>query len=149
MTGYDRYPDWKDWWLVMQFKYRHPHDIPTPGHLQCMAAIVEGLGSPWNVLNNWDRCNWYHSAKGAISFAYSRNLATYDSDRLTTLVLAAHRNHVRVEIEPCNMQRVRVIFWPRDPNGDSFCARHPSLCDLSERALSKRDNPVGEATEAA
>lgn len=137
-VGYDRYPGWESWWLVAQFKNAHPHDTPTPGHLQSMAAIVDGLGSPWNVLSNWDRCKWYHSVRGAISFAYSGNLATYDSDRLTSLVLAAHKHHVRVEIEACNMQNMRMIFWPRDAEGGDFYARHPSLAELSDRATVER-----------
>jgi len=140
IPGYeDTYPNWREWWLVRQFNCAYPHDTPTPGHLQCMAAICDGLGSPWNVLTNWSRCNWYHTAKGAISFAYPRALCTYDSDRLTSLVLAAHKHRVRVEIEPCNMQNIRIIFWPRDRKSSEFCARHPSLDDLANRAKSMHE----------
>lgn len=133
-SGYDLYPDWRQWWLVARFKAAFPHDIPTPGHLQAMAAIVEGLGSPWNISTNWDRCKWYHSAKGAISFACRTDLATWDHDPLTKLVLAAHRNCVRVEITPCNMQAIRLIFWPRDPGNVHTFERHPTLAELAERA---------------
>lgn len=134
--GYARYPNWREWWLVSRFRERYPHDIPTPGHLQCMAAIVDGLGSPWNISTKWKKCQWYHTAKGAISLAvcgYGRGLSTYDSDRLTALVLAAHAHSVRVEVEPCNFRYMRITFWPRDERGSSFAARHPTLSDLEGR----------------
>jgi len=129
------YPNWQDWWLVARFKEAYPHDIPTPGHLQAMAAIVDGLGSPWNIPTNWGRCKWYHTAKGAISLTYGRDLATFDHDKLTALVLAAHKNCVRVEIEPCNPQYLRIVFWPRETDGERIYARHPTLNDLASRAL--------------
>lgn len=150
MTSYERYPDWEKWWLVHQFKRAYPHDIPTPGHLQAMAAIVDGLGSPWNISTNWGRCNWYHSAKGAISFHYKHALATVDHDSLTRLVLAAHAHCVRVEIEPSNNQGVRIIFWPRSKTEGSLMERQPTLRELAARAL-RMDvdqkqplHPVGE-----
>lgn len=133
------YSDWQDWWLVRRFKEKLPHDIPTPGHLQAMAAIVDGLGSPWNIPTNWDRCRWYHTAKGAISIVYRRDLATHDFDRLTRLVLAAHAHCVRVEIEPCSPQAVRIIFWPRDHDAKENMSRHPTLADLAGRAMKMAD----------
>mgnify|MGYP000609010778 CR=1 FL=1 len=136
LSADERYANWHSWWLVHRFKEKHPHDIPTPGHVRVFAAIVDGLGSPWNIATTWTRCRWYHTAKGAVSFALRTNgLSTYDHDKLTRLVLAAHRHQVRVEIKPCNMQYVRVIFWPRDLDDDSFAAGHPTLADLARRAL--------------
>lgn len=133
--GYTRYPDWKDWWLVARFKDSYPHDIPTPGHLQAMAAMVEGLGSPWNISTNWAKARWYHSTRGAIqiSLAGGRGLATFDFDHMTKLVIAAHRHCVRVEVEPCNPQYIRVTFWPRDPDATAMFERHPTLADLIAR----------------
>lgn len=131
---YDDYLDWQNWWLVARFKSRYPHDIPTPGHLQAMAAIVEGLGSPWNISTNWDRCEWYHSAKGAISLVYRNSISTYDHDKLTKIVLAAHRNCVRIEIEGCGPRMMRVTFWPRDRGQTDWSCKHPDLADLAALA---------------
>jgi hypothetical protein len=129
------YEGWQEWWLVREFNRKYPYDIPTPGHLQSMATIVEGLGSPWNIPTNWDRCKWYHTAKGGISLNYGGSkLATHDFGALTNLVLAAHRNCVRVEIEACNMNFVKISFWPRDPAGKHTFERHPTLHDLASRA---------------
>ncbi len=133
LPGYeDTYPNWREWWLVARFREAYPHDIPTPGHLQAMAAIVEGLGSPWNISTNWDRCRWYHSAKGAIALNIRSDLATHDHDRLTKLVIAAHRNCVRVEVEAVAPRYLRVIFWPRLRDGAHGYDRHPTLSDLAK-----------------
>lgn len=129
-----RYRDWRKWWLVARFRERYPHDIPTPGHLQAMATMVDGLGSPWNISTNWKRCNWYHNAWGAVSIFYRSDLCTFDFDHLTRLVLAAHKHRVRVEIEAGNMQGVRIIFWPRDERGESMSDRHPTLEELAAKA---------------
>ncbi len=134
VSGYDRYPGWEEWWLVRRFKEAYPHDIPTPGHLQAMAAIVDGLGSPWDIPTNWDRCKWCHTAKGAISFARRHGIATYDSARLTDVVLAAHLHSVRVEIEPCGPQLLRLIFWPRDATETDWSLRHPTIGELIAKA---------------
>lgn len=133
IAGYDAYPNWREWWLAARFRESYPHDIPTPGHLQAMAAIVDGLGSPWNISTNWKRCNWYHTAKGAISLCQRSRLATHDSDRLTRLVIAAHQHSVRVEIEPAGPTTIRVIFWPRDRAAKESMERHPTLDELSAR----------------
>lgn len=133
--GYDdKYPNWRNWWLVGKFKTAYPHDIPTPGHLQSMAAIVGGLGSPWNIPTNWQRCKWYHNAKGAISLCYGNDLCTFDSARLTDLVIAAHAHSVRVEIAPCSPQYLRIIFWPREHDAQCGMTRHPTLAELIKRA---------------
>lgn len=128
-----RYPNWRDWWLVGKFKAAYPHDMPTPGHLQCMATIVEGLGAPWNIPTNWAQCKWYEAAKGAISFTYGGTLASYDNARLTDLVVAAHANAVRVELEPCNPQYLRIRLYPRRPAASDSWARHPTLDQLESR----------------
>lgn len=142
-----RYPNWREWWLVARFKERFPNATPTPRHIQAMAAIVEGLGSPWNISTSWDRCKWNHAPNGAISFACRRDLATHDFNHLTSLVLAAHKHSVRVEIEPCTPTHLRIIFWPRDPAATSNMARHPTLAELAERAASM--DWIAAPTEAA
>lgn len=134
--GYDEYPDWENWWLVGRFRDKYKHDIPTPGHLRAMAAIVDGLGSPWNISTNWDRCNWYASTRGAISLVVtSGRFASFDFDYLTRMVIAAHKHCVRVEIEARNMQKLLVTFWPRDRARTNQFDRHPTLDDLAERAI--------------
>ena len=69
------------------------------------------------------------------------DLATFDRDLLTWLVVLAHRDHCRVSIGPSGPGRVAVHVWARKPEG-GFCERHPGLDDLvamAERA--KRVDP--------
>lgn len=134
INGYALYPGWEEWWITARFRDKYPHDIPTPGHLQVFACIADGLGSPWNIPTKWATADWYHTAKGAVSLSYATDLSTFDFDRLTRLVLAAHKHAVRVEISPSNMQRLRIGFWPRDPRERSISQRHPTLSDLAKQA---------------
>jgi hypothetical protein len=61
----------------------------------------------------------------------SSGLATFDSDRLTRLVLAAHKEMVRVEITPCNFQCVKIRLHNRRNRTGAFHERHPTI----EKAL--------------
>jgi len=69
-----------------------------------------------------------------ICINFSGDLSTYDWNRLTTLVLLAHRDLVRVEIASSGPRMVRVIAHRRHPReeNDSQWQRHPSLDDLME-----------------
>ena len=66
------------------------------------------------------------------------DLSTYDWNRLTTLVLLAHRDFVRIEIASSGPRMVRVIAHRRGPkkDGDAVHERHPSLDDLIEQIKS-------------
>jgi len=137
VTGYDLYPAWKSWWLTARFKERYKHDIPTPGHLQVMACIVEGLGAPWNIPTQWRTVDWYLTAKGATSLNYASDLSSFDFDKLTKLVLAAHMHAVRVTVRPCSPTMLKLRFYPRDPGETATSTRHPTLADLSKAALDR------------
>lgn len=78
-----------------------------------------------------------------------RDLSTYDHDRLTALVIAAHTYGVRVEIVPCNMQYVSIYLHARDTReGSSQWSRHPTALDLAERAT-KHWNDITADIDAA
>ena len=67
-----------------------------------------------------------------ICINYYGDLSTYDWNRLTRLVLLAHRDYVRVEIASSGPRMVKVIAHRSAPttNGDKQWMRHPSLDDL-------------------
>jgi len=58
--------------------------------------------------------------------------ATYDWNRLTRLVLPAHRDAVRIEIASSGPRLVKIIAHKREApkDGDSIWMRHPTLSDL-------------------
>lgn len=62
------------------------------------------------------------------------DLATFDSDRLTTLVLVAHRRCVRIEISSGGGPwAVKIIAHRRKPDETQMYGRHPTLGDLRAR----------------
>lgn len=70
----------------------------------------------------------------------AENLSTYDSNRLTTLLILAHELSVRIEILPCNPHYLKIQFHERVRDGD-FSQRHPTIekavSDLRETFVTK------------
>jgi hypothetical protein len=62
----------------------------------------------------------------------SRMLSTYDSNTLTRLVLLAHKQSVRVLIEPLNFQFVRILIHQREQNGTRCFSKHPTIEEAIE-----------------
>lgn len=79
------------------------------------------------------------------TIACNVSLSTWDDSFLTRLVLYAHERAVRVEIQSCNFQRMRVSAWKRAPlesaGGQPLMTGHPSI----EQALALfRGKPLRE-----
>lgn len=53
-------------------------------------------------------------------------LATFDGDRLTMLVILAHERHIRVSVSGASNKYLRLIFHPRKRDG-GFTERHPTI----------------------
>lgn len=67
----------------------------------------------------WDNPTWMEvSVRG--------DLSTFDSNRLTVLVIACHEKAVRLEITPANPQYIRLRFHRRKREG-STAERHPTI----------------------
>lgn len=66
----------------------------------------------------------------------SYELATYDADILTRLVLLAHESHVRVKITGAAPGYLCIYAHQRSPKfeGDCVWERHPGLDELIEMA---------------
>lgn len=64
-----------------------------------------------------------------------KGLSTYDFDRLTSLVLLAHRDSVRIVIASSGPRMVKVIAHRRKPMapGQRMWEGHPTLDDLITR----------------
>jgi hypothetical protein len=60
------------------------------------------------------------------SVSHPGELASFDSDQLTTLVLLAHERCIRVHVEPCNPRYLRIVIFGRVREGD-ISRRHPTI----------------------
>ena len=65
------------------------------------------------------------------------DLSTFDFDRLSQLVLIAHRYRVRIEIDSSCPGMVKIIAHRRKEVG-SLTVRHPSLSELQSSAESAK-----------
>lgn len=54
------------------------------------------------------------------------DLATYDYNQLTKLVLMGHERCIRVSIQPHAFKTVRISIWQREREG-SISHRHPTI----------------------
>jgi len=77
--------------------------------------------------------------------AHYGELASYDYNYLTRLVLLAHDRCIRVSVHGCNGDHVRISIWNRDPAEECIMSGHPTI----EEALSKwrKNNPAREKPE--
>ncbi len=62
-----------------------------------------------------------------IRITVTGELATFDSQHLTELVLAAHDSCVRVSVGACNMQRLHLYFSRRTARKGDLYSRHPTI----------------------
>ena len=120
-------------WVKQQQQYfKRPHEI-TDDQMRCVAVLC-AAGSAYNLPINWERVDWIAST--GLLVRYGGELATYDSDGLTAIVLAAHRLAVRVAIQPSRggMPAFFILLTARSQDHDSQWGRHPTI----EQAIARR-----------
>lgn len=73
-----------------------------------------------------------HQFGDGVCINYHGDISTYDWNRLTRLVLLAHRDAVRIEIASSGPRLVKIIAHKREApkDGDKQWMRHPTLSDL-------------------
>ena len=75
-----------------------------------------------------------HEFGAGVCINFHGDLSTFDGERLTRLVLLAHRDAVRIEIANGGPCAVKIIAHRRKPpfEGARYWQKHPTLADLSE-----------------
>ena len=92
---------------------------------------------PASVVAKTDWCD-----RRAISVVIpDHNLATWDFNYLTKLVVLCHDAALRMEIEACNFRYVRLVFSQRKRTG-GFAERHPTLEEAAADIRGCSDFPV-------
>jgi hypothetical protein len=74
-------------------------------------------------------------------------MSTFDFDDLTRLVVMAHDRHIRVEIEGAAPHYLRLIFYKRERDGDTY-HRHPTMEESIERIRKSTQQQSEAAREA-
>lgn len=72
------------------------------------------------------KTDWANSQ--CIYFNLNTWLATWDTNKLTELVILCHDSCIRLEIQP-RMKNLRLLFHPRKNRDGRMSQRHPSIED--------------------
>lgn len=127
----------------MKNKPISPHsDLWSKEQRECIDCLAEFSGG-YHHLGN---LRMYGRGVEMTTF---QDYSTFDSDRLTLIVIAAHARAVRVEIEPCSPDYLRIVAHKRidDPSA-RIHLRHPNLSDLAGMIENrKRWESKGESHE--
>lgn len=90
-------------WFVSNRRYAEPGFTISDGHRRCLNTLA-ALTAPSGLHNLVTPCQVTEAISfwpnGAITALIGSEMATHDFGQLTSLVLAAHQNHVRVQIGP-------------------------------------------------
>jgi len=93
---------------------------------QILSVVGGGI---YNAPINVEAINWYDETFG-IRVYWRGSLSNWDSPGLALLLIECHRRMVRVEIEPANMQGVRLVFHQRKSRDGSTMDRLPELDEI-------------------
>lgn len=97
---------------------------PTEDQEYCRKALSRWVGGDHHLPNVYE---WGMG----ICISVHGDISTFDWDRLTYLLLIAHRYRIRIEISSSGPRAVRVIAHRRKAEGTQS-VRHPELTDLVE-----------------
>ena len=96
------------------------------------------LSAAWGGVHNVDGWERRKPCGDGIAVVVHGSLATYDFGTLTALVIRAHDEAVRLEIQPASPKYLRLVFHPRKRDGGQVWERHPTMEWALERARGGR-----------
>ena len=99
----------------------------------------QGCG-PYDLGTTFERADWEYG-RGVRFVLHRPSLATFDSASLTRLVIGAHEECIRVEIDPVSFRYIAICMWPRESREWEVWLRHPTI----EQAVEKAQKLAAEA----
>lgn len=121
MTGQTKFDSWQADWVENHLGIMLPDIGRKAVHLLCAA---KGCG-PYDFVSTFRRADWRHGV--GVSLVINGELATWDSNGLSALVIGAHDLCVRVAIEGCGPRLMRVSMWQREGRDGPIHKRHPTM----------------------
>lgn len=85
----------------------------------------QGCG-PYDLGTTFKSAAWEYG-HGVRFVLYRPSLATFDGASLTRLVIGAHEEMIRVEIDPVSFKYLAVCMWPRVSREGNIGQRHPTI----------------------
>lgn len=79
---------------------------------------------------------------GIIMRTFGGDISTYDFDMMTRMVIAAHKNCVRIGISPASPRDLAITVHRRNPSAVQMNQRHPTLLDLSAKVEAAAERPA-------
>lgn len=110
-------------WVANTYRFELSDFHKTAIDLLCMS---QGCG-PYD-LQCW-KADAFAIEDAAIFKLYMPRLATFDSRGLTTLVIGAHAECIRVEISPVNFKTLEIAMFKRYGRDGDISMRHPTIAD--------------------
>jgi len=107
---------------------------PTEDQEYCRKALSRWAGGDHHLPNVYE---W----GCGICISVPSGMSTFDWDRLTYLLLIAHRYRIRIEIGSSGPRAIKIIAHRRKAEG-TLSVRHPGLEDL--RALCEKAMTWGD-----
>lgn len=113
--------------MTLQARFEKAHVPYSPEGLRVAVLIEEWIGLH-HLPNPWARYDWSDTFVEVFSH---EPMATFDFDRLTRLVVLAHKHRIRVDVSPA-MRYLRLQFHPRNDSADIYTG-HPGLTELARK----------------
>lgn len=105
-----------------------PQDKLTDhNRLHIEVLVVAFRTGVYNLPINWSRVRWNCGISGTEFVFGGCSLATFDFDHLTRLVIKAHDEAVRVEVQPHTFRHLAIRMWSRSTREGAMSERHPTI----------------------
>lgn len=100
----------------------------TPFQARCIEMLGWIAGGIHNAPIDWKRkgVTWAYGVSGFSVVWKHDHMATWDTSKLTWLVMGCCEARIRLEISVANLSSLRLSFWQRQAEG-KMSQRHPSL----------------------
>jgi hypothetical protein len=94
---------------------------------EAVTLLAQGFDmGVYNLPVNWRNVTWGFGNGVCFPLRFP-NLSTFDSSALTRLVILAHDECTRLEIDPLNFQHLALTMHPRAGREGNQFERHPSI----------------------